>query len=188
MRHSPSPLPLITRRAALRVGAVAGAAVVVGCTDDADPGPTPSPTPSPDPDITWLAEAAAAERTLIARYAGPVRVSATGRSLLRALRAHHEAHLADLEAAIVALGGPTPATSASGTPSGGPSPTGSSGTAPGAPFGAVLTPAQLRTQEQRTGRDATDLVGRAADGDVALLLAEVGASHAQHVVALGGVT
>jgi hypothetical protein len=61
----------------------------------------------------------------------------------------------------------------------------SSAPAPSRPAG--ITPTALRKQEQTSGQSATAAVPRAADGDVALLLAEIGASHAQHVVALKGV-
>lgn len=188
---SPSRLRArLTRRDLMRVGGVSAVALLVGCTADEPARPAPTRPAAPDPDVAVLVSALEAERALVSAYRGPVQVGAEGVPVVRELRAHHRDHLAELEAAITALGGSVPPDGGSGPPSPtDPSPS----TAPtqlrasAVPSGSPRsTPAQLRTAEREHGRAASTGVARATDGDVALLLAEIGASHAQHAVALGG--
>jgi hypothetical protein len=170
--------------------AALGAAVLAGCTREA-PRPAPSPAPPPvPPDLAPLDAAIAEEQALLGLYDQLV-LTPSGRRL-GPLRAHHAAHLADLELARARLVGPrpspgTPSPTGAGTPNE-PAPSASTPTvAPSTPGGPPVPGATIPSAvaaERRSARSAQTAVS-SVDAALALLLAEVAASHAQHVVALG---
>jgi hypothetical protein len=165
-----------------------------GCrSSDAFAGPDPlAGQPTLSPDVVALQEVIAAEQAMITLYqsavashlalsttrptagsiTGPTTGPSAGRAgVLEELLAQHRQHLGQLQARLV-------------LPAGSPSAQATSSTSPGA-AAVRVTIARLRAAESAS---ATDLVRRLVSMPPALaqLFASIAASHATHVVALGG--
>ncbi|MEW1911482.1 ferritin-like domain-containing protein [Kitasatospora sp. NPDC085895] len=160
-------MPSPTRRTVLALGALAGALLAAGCSEDHRDADR---TDRPDPDLPLRLRAVASTDRLLTDYdaviAGP---GADRAAALRDLRADVEEHRAALAAGL-----PTPSPSGS-TPS---SATASATAAPAAGV-AALAAAERRTAAERLA----DL--EAASPALARLLASVAASGALHARALG---
>ncbi|MEV7181126.1 ferritin-like domain-containing protein [Kitasatospora sp. NPDC093679] len=159
-----------TRRTVLALGALAGALLAAGCTEDHRDADR---TDRPDPDLPLRLRAVAATDRLLTDYdaviAGP---GADRAAALRELRADVEEHRAAL-----ASGLPTPSPS-------GPAPSSATASATAATAAPAVGVAALAAAERRTAAERlADL--EAASPALARLLASVAASGALHAGALG---
>jgi hypothetical protein len=162
-------VPTLTRRRVL-AGFVAAlvTAGVGGCSDRGSPRPpSPAPSPPPDPDAGLRASVVADKQALLERYAATVRRHPRLAGRLGPLRADHAAHLA-------ALGGrPGPAATGPAAPTVRP--------VPADPGAAVRA---LEQAEQAAAARRIAQCVRAVDGELAALIASLGACEAVHATML----
>lgn len=174
MMHAADPPPQIPR-SALLLGATAS---LVACTGRRGVTPTPppsprplpsgvpTPTPSTDPAIVrLLTDAVTVELVLLGTYDDAIARAPRLRATLRAFRAHHSAHAERLSALL---------------------PEGEQTTfaeqPPGSDERAILR--HLVGAEERAARARVAAAGRAPSGELAVLLAEIAGSEAQHAALL----
>ncbi|MEV6211011.1 ferritin-like domain-containing protein [Kitasatospora sp. NPDC051914] len=167
-------MPSPTRRTVLALGALTGALLVSGCTEDhRDPD-----RGRPDPDLPLRRRAVAATDALLASYDAVLAGPGTDRAdTLHDLRADVEEHRAALAAGL-----PSAVPSGSAPASGSATPSGPAAVPAAASVAASV--AELAAAERRTAAARlADL--EAASPDLARLLAAVAASGALHARALG---
>ncbi|HVE99662.1 MAG TPA: hypothetical protein VNA12_10840 [Mycobacteriales bacterium] len=157
--------------------AALGTGVLAGCSADGDPAPGPSATPSPAADSAVVRRALDRERALLAAY-DPAASFAdpTLASLGAAARAHHDLHLAALLEIASRLGISTSETPSAAASAGLPTPP--------AAVDDVAAARRILALEAGSGEIAVREVHASADARVARLVAQIGASEAQHATAL----
>lgn len=168
--------PQITRSAVL----VGAAAALVACTGRKEPAPTPpdsvrpapsgglTRSPQPDPAVVGLATAALARETvLLAAYDAAVAGSPRLRAILARFRAHHHAHAERLRALLPGVLSPAPVA---------PPPT--------ARLPERRTLRELVAAEERASTAAVSAAASAPSGELAVLVAEIAGSEAQHAALL----
>jgi hypothetical protein len=164
-----APLHSLSRRALLGgfLGAVAGPALLTGCTE-------PAPPAAPTPDEVALRWAVTSAEALAAEYASATAAHPGLTARLDPLAADHRAHLDVLAGAA---GSPSPSGSAEERPSPAPS--------AGVPADPEAAVAALAASESAA---AAALAGRLGpvDGDLARTLASVSACRSAHSAALRG--
>jgi hypothetical protein len=165
----PTPVPAPTRRRVLAGFAAAlVTAGVGGCSDRGSrPRPSPVPSPPPDPDAGLRASVVADKQALLERYAATARRHPRLAGRLGPLRADHDAHLA-------ALGGrPGPAATGSAAP-----------TVPPVPADPRAAVRALEQAEHAAAASRIAQCVRAVDGELAALIASLGACEAVHATML----
>jgi len=178
MQPAHPPPPQIPRSAVL----VGAAAALVACTGRRGRSPTPTATPRPsgtgpatgsaqpsaDPAVIRLVtDAVAVEVALLTAYDSAIAALPRLRGILTAFRAHHSAHAEWLS--MVLPGAPDPSLGPPGTP--------------GPPDERRILRGLVAAEWQASRAGATT-AGRAPTGELAVLLAEIAGSEAQHAVLL----
>jgi hypothetical protein len=200
-RDSAAVPPVLSRRRALAGLAGVPVALALGACTSPAPQPEPSDTASttgagspstppaapPDPDAPALEATARDAMALLAAYEATIAAHPTLGAVLASYAADHDTHL-DALAERVTL--PTSAaTTSSPTGSATAAPTsgqpGPSSTALPVPADPAAARAAIVQAEQVTGESARDAARKARNGEVARLLASIGASRAVHALLLG---
>jgi hypothetical protein len=173
------------------VGVAAQPAALAACTSPDPTGSTPTPTSTPDPDRPVVLAAAEAERHLLAVYTATMTRHPDLRQRLAAFAEHHRHHLGQLTARVrpgtahaTSIASASPSPGSPGAESPGPDAAGPDGAE--VPATAEEALQALVAAERQAAEARTENVGAARDGDLARLLASIGACEATHASDLGG--
>lgn len=182
----------VSRRAAIGL-AVAGVAVVSGCTPSgvdrrAKPTPTQTQTPDEDPDVALAATVLTGEQAMLDRVLATVRHHPGLGPVLSGAETAHRAHVRLLTDAVPddARPSPTPSVGASGTGAPSATPAATPTTAPRTPVPAHPGPALalLAGEEDHLSLVDKRSAFAAESGAFARVLASMAAAAAQQAVAL----